>query len=29
MVKLLFMFWFGVIVGVITMCVIVVSKKGE
>ena len=29
MIKLLFMFWFGVIVGVITMCVIVVSKKGE
>ena len=29
MIKLLFMFWFGVIVGVVTMCVIVVSKKGE
>lgn len=29
MIKLLFAFWFGLIVGVITMCVLQVSKRGD
>nr|DAM35616.1 MAG TPA: Protein of unknown function (DUF3789) [Caudoviricetes sp.] len=29
MIKLLFMFWFGVITGVITMCILATSKRGD
>lgn len=29
MIKLLFMFWSGLIIGVVIMCILQVSKRGD